>query len=123
MDAHGVAEQQVARAAGQDRRREAVHVAIDRRQQRILEVVAVGVDTVPASQKPSRDTSTLSSLALVTKVSPTLVTSAMGVPGAIAPGIGSRCLAFSIVSSVSAPPAEVPNTAIFFGSVFLITRL
>src|ERR1700750_3224801 len=42
MNPHGVAEQQVARAACEDGRRETVHVAIDRRQQRIPQVAAGG---------------------------------------------------------------------------------
>ncbi len=41
---HCVAEQQVARARGEDRRREARVVAVDRRDQRVLHVVAIGVD-------------------------------------------------------------------------------
>ena len=44
VNAHGVAQQEIARAAGEDRRRKAFHVAINRRQQRILQVMAVGID-------------------------------------------------------------------------------
>ncbi len=44
MDANRVAQQQIAGAGGQDGGREPVHVAIDRRDQRILEVMPVGVD-------------------------------------------------------------------------------
>ena len=60
-------------------------------------------------------------MALVTKVSPTLVTSDIGVPGAIAPGSGSpSCFAFRTISSVNAPPAEEPKIAMFFGSAIFI---
>ena len=44
MDANRVAQQEVARASGQDGRREPMHVAVDRRDQRILEVVSAGVN-------------------------------------------------------------------------------
>src|SRR5438874_537740 len=44
MDSHRVAQQQIARARGQDRRRKAAHVAVDRRDQRVLEVVPFGVE-------------------------------------------------------------------------------
>src|SRR5271166_3273164 len=43
MHPHRVAQQQVACAGGQDSWRESVHVAIDRRYQWILQVVAVGI--------------------------------------------------------------------------------
>ena len=45
MDPHSVAEQHVAGDGGQDCRREAAHVAIDRRDQRILQVVPVSVES------------------------------------------------------------------------------
>ena len=52
-------------------------------------------------------------------MSPTLVTSDIGVPEAIAPGIGTpSCFALSAISSTSAPPAEVPKIATRPGSVF-----
>src|SRR3954454_4813228 len=44
VDAHRVGEQEVARAARQDRGREARHVAVDGREQRVLEVATGGVD-------------------------------------------------------------------------------
>ena len=72
----------------------------------------------PASQKPSGETSTLSTIALVWKVSPTLVTSDIGVPAAIAPGIGRpSSFTFRPISSTSAPPAEVPKNAMFFAGM------
>src|SRR3954454_20941681 len=124
MHPHGVAEQEVARAGGEDRRRKACIVAVDRRDQRVLHVVAVGIDLRAASQNPSRETSTLSTSSLVWKVSPTLVTSDIGVPEAMAPGIGRpSCLARRPISSTSAPPAEVPIKPMFFASVFLSTLL
>jgi hypothetical protein len=43
MHPHRVAQQQVACAGGQDGWRESVHVAVDRRYQRVLQVVAVGI--------------------------------------------------------------------------------
>jgi hypothetical protein len=53
-------------------------------------------------------------------VSPTLVTSDIGVPGAIAPGIASpSSFTFSPISRTSAPPADVPKNAMFCaGMVF-----
>jgi hypothetical protein len=54
---------------------------------------------------------------LVWKESPVRVRSDIGVPGAIAPGRASfSCFARNTVDSVSAPPAEVPKIAMFFGS-------
>ena len=54
---------------------------------------------------------------LVWNESPVRVRSDIGVPGAIAAGSGSfSCLARSTVESVSAPPADVPKIAMFFGS-------
>src|SRR5215207_3344671 len=44
MDPHRVRQKEVARAARQDGGREARHVAVDRREQRVLHVLAVGVD-------------------------------------------------------------------------------
>src|SRR5262245_31417399 len=41
---HGEAQEQVARAAGEDGGREAGEVAIDRRELRVLEVAAVGIE-------------------------------------------------------------------------------
>src|SRR5438132_11102641 len=43
MHAYGVAQQEVARAAGQYGGRKALYVAIDRREKRILQVVAVRI--------------------------------------------------------------------------------
>src|SRR5579862_5537572 len=58
-------------------------------------------------------------MALVEKVSPTLVTSDIGVPDAIAPGIGNpSSFTFNPISSTSAPPAEVPKKAMFFAGGF-----
>ena len=48
----------------------------------------------------------------------------MGVPGAIAPGNGRpSILALRIISSVSAPPAELPKIAMFFGLVVIDNAL
>jgi hypothetical protein len=59
---------------------------------------------------------------LVRKVSPALVRSDIGVPGAMAAGSGSlSCLARSTIDSVNAPPAEEPKIAVFFASVVLST--
>src|SRR6188472_1630674 len=44
VDAHGQAEKQIARARRQDRRRKPVQVAVDRRQHRILEIAAAGIE-------------------------------------------------------------------------------
>src|SRR6202043_2380381 len=44
MRPHRVTQQQVTCAGGQDGWRESVHVAVDRRNQRVLQVVAVGVN-------------------------------------------------------------------------------
>src|SRR3954470_15101732 len=44
MGAHRVRQQQIARAAGEDGGRKAVHVAIDGRDQLVLEVMAMGID-------------------------------------------------------------------------------
>ena len=57
-------------------------------------------------------------------LSPVLVTSDMGVPEAIAPGSGRlSALARSAISSVRAPPAEVPMKPTCFGSVVFSTAL
>jgi hypothetical protein len=69
-----------------------------------------------ASQRPS-PTRTLSIMKLVWKESPAPVRSDIGVPGAMAPGSGKpSCFARRIIDSVNAPPADVPNTAMRFGS-------
>jgi hypothetical protein len=48
-----------------------------------------------------------------------LVTSDIGVPDAIAPGIGTpSCFALSTISRARAPPAEVPTMAMRRASVF-----
>src|SRR3954452_2532319 len=44
MYAHGIGQEQVARAGCEDGRREASEVAVDRRKLRILQVMAVGVE-------------------------------------------------------------------------------
>src|SRR5258706_7230138 len=44
MRAHRVGEEEVARAAGQDGRRKAVEIAVDRRQDRVPHVVAGGIE-------------------------------------------------------------------------------
>src|SRR4029077_1684584 len=54
VNANGVTQQKVARAAGQDGRREALHVAVNRRQQRVLQVMAVGIDLGAVVAKPVR---------------------------------------------------------------------
>jgi hypothetical protein len=77
-----------------------------------------------ASMTPSRVPSVLSTISLVKSVSPVFVRSAVGVPGATAPGIG-RCSFFarSKVVRVRLPPAEVPKTPMFFGGcVFKSSR-
>jgi hypothetical protein len=54
MQAHRVAKQKIARAAREDRRWEAMHVAIDRRQQGIGEIVPVGVERSGAVAETAR---------------------------------------------------------------------
>jgi len=77
--------------------------------------VAIGVEP-RSSQPPPGATSTLSTIALVWKLSPSSVRSAIGVPGAIAPGSGSfSCFARSTMDSVIAPPAEEPKIAMLPG--------
>src|SRR5215469_14654241 len=44
VDAHGIAQKEVARPRCQDRRREALKVAIDRRELWVLEIVARGIE-------------------------------------------------------------------------------
>ena len=61
---------------------------------------------------------------LVWNESPAPVRSDIGVPGAIAAGSGSpSCLARSTIDSVSAPPADVPKIAMFFGSAIFNAAL
>ena len=63
-------------------------------------------------------------MALVRNVSPEPVRSDIGVPGAIAAGRGrlSR-LARWIIDNVSAPPADEPKIAMFFGSAIFTAAL
>src|SRR5260370_7608194 len=52
MGEHGEAQEQVARAAGENGRREARKVAVDRRQLRVLQVAPVAVKPRPLAQSP-----------------------------------------------------------------------
>lgn len=49
-----IAQQQVARTAGQDRWREPFHVAVNRRQHRVLEVEAIGINLGAGIAEPIR---------------------------------------------------------------------
>src|SRR3977135_1723848 len=72
--------------------------------------------------QPSLLTRMLSTISLVKKVSPVLVMSDQGVPGAVAAGNGRpSVLARSTIASVIPPPVDVPKIAIFFGSFDLTT--
>ena len=54
-------------------------------------------------------------------MSPVLVESEKGVPHAIAAGSGRpSCFARRTMASVSPPPAELPNIAMFFGFAMVI---
>ncbi len=64
----------------------------------------------------------LSTFSLVKKVSPVLVMSDHGVPGAVAAGSGRpSVLARSTIANVIPPPVDVPNIAILFGAFVFTT--
>ena len=84
--------------------------------------MAVGIECGAGVAARLGAISTLSTIALVAKLSPASVRSDIGVPGAIAPGSGTlSSFARSTMDSVNAPPAEEPKIAMFFGSVVLAT--
>ena len=118
MHPHCIAEQQITRAARQDGRRKSVQVAVHRREERILQVVPGGVILSGRLTDPLARHQDIVHQFVGMEVSPTPVTSAIGVPEAITAGTGiPSCFARSTMASVSAPPADEPNIASSLGSM------